>query len=840
MHWPARLQYLLLPLGIAVGCDVDGTAPSVPTPKDLPALGLAHSSHTLVWRGLDSLAGATIALAAEADDAPSSTFVLDGPWTLETERPRGPNVYSHPLPFLTDMQRPNYPPMGARLLRGQVEVPYINGAQDARSVGWLIKQGTLRIFSADSPDRWLESPSLHVPELSTALAARVWSGIGNPADFVRTEVTTGGVTRPGLQLPPGSEVSFTIDVPASATLEFGVVSVPPLLPGEQAIPASLSWWIDGEEIGARDTAPGTTVKDERVALELWSGKHVNLSFRASAGAQGNLVVTTPVITRITGRAPRHVVLVGIDTLRQDALSLYGYHRSTSPELDAWAAQSVVFTNAWAPAPRTFPSFRTALSGRYPRAAADAPTLAESLSAEGFRTAGVVANVHLVPRFGFNAGFEHWHYENGASARDQVDRASEWLQAHADEDTFLFLHLMDPHTYYSAPNPYGRMFLQGERPESVPGMFDRWQIYKLMERPDFGERERAWIRARYDGEVAYTSAMLGMFLAGLEKLPGQTVTVVHSDHGEEFWDHGAFEHNHTLYNELVRSVLWMRVPGGRSGAERVSAPVGLIDIVPTLLDLVGAPALPSDGRSLAAFLDPTRASERQALAEALTRRPLALGHLMFGTERWAAVAHGWKYILHTASGKEELYDLATDNAELDNRAPAAPDDRLAAMRLALADATGWPVRSGWRLRLDGNTKELELSFESPIAAAGIIDPEAELRSRANQEWGEHPEVESADVGVAEVAADQLSVRFMPGPNAVGHQFWVSCAGMCPAGSVRSGASKLALEDGRLVFGDASVNVSRGTLLEVPPTAPDVGTHDAEHLSALQALGYIDPH
>lgn len=82
--------------------------------------------------------------------------------------------------------------------------------------------------------------------------------------------------------------------------------------------------------------------------------------------------------------------------------------------------------------------------------------------------------------------------------------------------------------------------------------------------------------------------------------------------------------------------------------------------------------------------------------------------------------------------------------------------------------------------------------------------------------------------------------MPGPNAVGHQFWVSCAGMCPAGSVRSGASKLALEDGRLVFGDASVNVSRGTLLEVPPTAPDVGTPDAEHLSALQALGYIDPH
>ncbi|MFN7146015.1 MAG: sulfatase, partial [Myxococcota bacterium] len=338
-----------------------------------------------------------------------------------------------------------------------------------------------------------------------------------------------------------------------------------------------------------------------------------------------------------------MVVVGIDTLRPDALGVYGYTertgRSTSPELDAWADQAVLFENAWAPAPRTRPSFRTALTGRQPLAAAAAPTVAEAFAAEGFRTAGIVANVHLVPRFGFNDGFEHWHYENGARADVQIARALAWQEAHAGEDTFLFLHIMDPHTFYNAPDPWGSRFQQGKRPADVPEVFDRWNVYTLLARPGFGEAEKRWIRGAYDGEVAYTSEMLGRFFAALEEIPGKTLTAVHTDHGEEFFEHDGFEHNHSLYDELVRVALWVRPPGGRSGTPRVDAPVGLVDLAPTLLDLVGASPVATDGRSFAAYVDPARADERANPNATLRTRPLPTGQLMLGQKRWGVVKDG---------------------------------------------------------------------------------------------------------------------------------------------------------------------------------------------------------
>ncbi len=842
------------------GCSGAASSPpgfsALPSPTDLADLGLATPVPWRPWRGLDALSSAQIRLPiAAAVPEGAGVFPLPGPWVPGGRAVGRLRSFKTPLPFRNDMPRPNYAPLGARLFRGESELGYINNPKDILGGGWLVDHDDLVVFSMEDPARWRAPPELRVPELAEALRKRQWTGSGDPADFVRSSVTSNGITRPGLLLPAGASISFSLRVAEgtperAATLDFGLMGESQLAIGGGAVDSTVVWRVDGTEVGRDRVSPGGLPLDHRESLARWAGQTVSLSFEVEGGeGVGNVVITAPTVSAPAERAPRHVIVVGIDTLRQDALGTYGYARATSPELDAWADQSVVFDAAWTPAPRTRPSFRSAFTGHYPLAAADAPNLAEHLSAAGFRTAGVVANVHLVPRFGFDDGFEHWVYENGARAEAQVERALAWQTQHADEDTFLFLHLMDPHTFYDAPDPYASRFQTGARPQRLPKQYERWQIYQVMKQPWFNDSVRAWIRGEYDGEIAYTSATLAGFFGAIEALGGQTLTVVHSDHGEELWDHGGFEHNHSLYEELVRSVLWIRAPGGQSGERRVAAPVGLIDIVPTVLDLlgirVGATGVGStDGRSLAAFIDPARVSTRDSLTTALTERPLMLGHLMFGAERWGVVWRGTKYLLHTATGQEELYDLTADRAEQHDLAPAASQVRLEELRHAMQEASGWPVRAGWRFALEGRAAPITLRFDAPIAAAGVVDPEAERETRANLEWGELPEVTRDQVGRIRVGEDQRTVFFTPGPRASGHRIWVTCVATCPAGTLEIGQSGRALlgaaplTAGPIEVGATRVDVRPGTLLEVPEHGEAHAPATAGQLEALKQLGYVD--
>ncbi len=838
---------MLLALLLACG-GPDASAPTA-AGRPEPTFSVDRASGTVAWRALAALDGAQLRLPAGASIAHDGTFALTSEWSEDERRFRRLRAWRHPLPFRNDMKRPNYAPWGARLFEGGREVPFVNQLEDLADIGWFIEQEQLVLLSIEAP-RALE---LRAPELGEALSRRTFDpsrGLA-PAEFVRTEITEGAVTRQGLHLPAGGSAAFRVTMPrGGATLTFGVAPLPDPRAGAALTDGEVRAVVrvDGAVVDDLTVAPDASHVERSVSLVAYAGRTVELTFEVvgtDAKAPGHAVYTSPTVRGVSpdGTAPRRVVVVGVDTLRQDALGTHGAAADRSPELDAWARQFVVFDNAYAPAPRTFPSFRTAFTGRYPLAASEAPALAERLSEQGFRTGGVVANVHLVPRFGFNDGFEHWEYENGARADVQVDRALAWLDAHKDEDSFLFLHLMDPHTWYNAPDPYASAFTGGPRPEILPPTFDRWQVYNLMRRRGFDDRARRWIRGAYEGEVAYTSTELSRFLAALDALPGETVTVVHSDHGEELWEHGGFEHNHSLYDELVRAVLWIRPPGGWAGGpHRVKAPVGLIDLVPTVLDLVGAPLADADtdGTSLRPFVDAGRFAQRDALAAALDVRPLQLGHLMFGTERWGVVRGTKKYILHTTSGREELYDLAADRAEARNLAPNAPLDELTAMRAALAEATGWPVRSAWRVTLTRQLAPLTFTFEAPLADAGVLDPEAARDLRANVEWGEAPKVPASAVGSVTLSDDRRTVSFAPGPEALGQALWFACDGACPSGSVSAeGGAPVLLTEGRLALGPAEVRAATGTLLVPTRSAEDALTApDAAQVEALRQLGYLD--
>ena len=512
----------------------------------------------------------------------------------------------------------------------------------------------------------------------------------------------------------------------------------------------------------------------------------------------------------------------------------------------------MFTHAWAPAPRTRPSFRTATTGREPLRAIGATTTGAVLRGLGFQTGGIVANVHLAPRLGFADGFEDWTYDNGANAQTQVDRALAWLDAHQTEDAFLFLHLMDPHIYYLPPPPFRDRFTQGLDRGFVPDRFNRWMILDWDQKGALVPQQKEWIEARYDGEIAFTDDQLGRLLQAIDGLAGRTLLVVHTDHGEEFWDHGGYEHNHTLYDELTRVALWIRPPGGvDNGPLRIDDPVSLADLAPTLFDALDVPAdhrPATDGTSLWPLVDPARAAETPALKARLDQRPLHQGYLMFDTERFSVVARGpqghlFKYILQTDSGAHELYDLDLDPREQHDRSQDATFDPAVWAR-ALGQATGWPCGAGWRIHLLGKGAPFTLHFAEAVTDAGVFNPESALLRRANLEWGEHVAHTADDVATVTLSEDHRDVTVTPGPWALG-TVWVLGAGPKTQATVTDASGDRPALQGDQALGGVPAKIEPGTVLVQTETeaaalaaANSETGGNGEQLEALKELGYVE--
>ncbi len=824
------------------------SAPDVPAGKPAPEFDLTRKTGRVVWRAIDQLGTASFTLASSSAPSFAGSYALNAGWARDGRKLGGRAVWKHPLPFPNDAKRPNYPIWGASLLKDGAPVPFVNHLEDIADVGWLIEEQSVLLLTDEDPSAW--SLELRAPELAAAVARREWpGGEGDPSAFVDAEITAANTTTEAVHLPGGSSATFTVAVPPRATLSWGVATwEDPAGRGLDTAGAAVIR-VDGVELDRAEARMDAPLAWRSADLAAYAGRTVRLELAAEGAPSAHVAFAAPAIRAQTDAPPRRVVVIGVDTLRQDALGVHGAAEDRTPELDTWAKQFVVFEHAYAPAPRTRPSFRTAFTGRQPLNALDAPTLAEHLRPLGFRTGGIVANVHLVPRFGFNAGMEHWYYENGAKAGDQVDRAASWLQSHADEDSFLFLHLMDPHTLYDAPAPYGEQFQTFARPQAVPPLFDRWMILNAMKKRGFDDRARTWVKNAYAGEVAYTSSQLHRLFTIIDALPGDSLVILHSDHGEELWDHDSFEHNHSVYDELVKVVLWVRPPGGWGGGpHRVTAPVMLADLVPTVLDLVGAAEAPTDGMSLRPYVDAAADERVDALTAALVDRPIPLGHMMFAEEHWGVVWKGQKYILHTASGDEEVYDLVADPRETKNLRPTLPAARVAELRAALSRATGWPGGNAWRILLKRKPRAFDLLLDRAVLGAGILDPELNRALRANLEWGEAPKLSVADLGSV-TTTDPQRYRFDLKRRAKGQYVWVACdadgAGSCPGGRVSTEGRDALLVEGNVDVGGMILVNRKGWMLRPTVTEADVvaaargGVPLASQLEALEHLGYVAP-
>jgi arylsulfatase A-like enzyme len=360
----------------------------------------------------------------------------------------------------------------------------------------------------------------------------------------------------------------------------------------------------------------------------------------------------PLPTALPANAP-HVVLVTIDTLRADRLGTYGYPRDTTPNIDAIAAEGAVFERAYSSSPVTDRSLPTLLGGLYPsmytealqydaHELADRRTLwPELLQAAGWRTVAV-STTEILLRDNLDQGISDLDLASVVTkeANEVTSRAIAKLQSHAAESAstplFLWVHYYDPHGPYEPPLEYRQ-----------------WD--------DRGRSTGANRSDRYDAEVAYVDDQLSRIVRMLRRLQmwDRTLVVVTSDHGEEFMDHGGWYHAEELYDESVRVPLVVRMPG--AAAVRIAEPVGLVDLGPTILELVGLAAPQGiEGRSQAAAV-----TGDGAVAE----HPIVLEqwrHKTDTVQKIAVVRGSAKLILDLQNQLWELYDLALDPREQHNR------------------------------------------------------------------------------------------------------------------------------------------------------------------------------
>jgi arylsulfatase A-like enzyme len=352
-----------------------------------------------------------------------------------------------------------------------------------------------------------------------------------------------------------------------------------------------------------------------------------------------------------GRPARpNLLWIAVDTLRADHLGAYGYDRATSPSIDRFFATAVVFDDAQATSSWTLPSFASMMTSLYPsthgcrrfqhRLAPSFTTLAERLRDAGYYTAGIVSHVFLGSKHGLQQGFEHFDEQLVASTLKSshaaisspavTEKALAFLAGRtAASDRrpwFLFVHYFDPHRLYQEHDGSSKAF--GTEPVD-----------------------------RYDGEIAFTDEHIGRLLSELDSrgLSSDTVVVFVADHGEEFGDHGRQGHGVTLHNEVTRVPLAIRVPGGTP--RRVSDTVSLVDLMPTLLDLlsVDAPDTPMAGRSLVPLLVGGRAGARDALLE------LEVSHYReIHPDQDAYISRGWKLIV--AGSRGNVSDQTGGDAE----------------------------------------------------------------------------------------------------------------------------------------------------------------------------------
>lgn len=352
----------------------------------------------------------------------------------------------------------------------------------------------------------------------------------------------------------------------------------------------------------------------------------------------------------------NLLVISLDTLRADRLGCYGYDRDTSPALDAFAERSVRFEHAIAPAPWTLPSHFSLLTGLLPSSHGvntplqlpgdDTQLLAELLYPAGWYTLGMTDGGYMSGSFGFKRGFRAFLDQDHAF-QNMIAKTLTYL---GDRESlgpwFAFLHTYDIHCPYNPTEPYASMFQTEGRVEAdIDGKCGNPALNGMNLTPE----EVLFVSDRYDGGIREADAALANLFAYLEENGRfeDSVIVITSDHGEELMEHGQIGHERSLQRELLEVPLLIYAPGLEPGV--ITSPVSLVDVVPTVLDLLDVP-LPDnlDGCSLLPLIE---GSEDPAQGQ-----PSSL-HWQVAMDAWWSLDN--LLIVDRDTQGVSLFDLASD-------------------------------------------------------------------------------------------------------------------------------------------------------------------------------------
>lgn len=498
-------------------------------------------------------------------------------------------------------------------------------------------------------------------------------------------------------------------------------------------------------------------QDRTVDLSAFAGQYIVLSFQArtpvSTSGNGLYWGDPLVFTEEKTDTATPVFLISCDTLRADHLSCYGYSRKTSPFLDAFAGESVLFENALTPEPWTLKAHMSMLTGLYPKHHGLRPfinlsegivTLPEVLREAGYLSAGIVGHSWwLLPWRGYADGFDV--YSTPKVYRDVFTvhaKVLDWLDRHPGPAPFVFLQNYDLHSKlgyglpYEAEDDRFRTFSsQAKQPPAFPQIQpDVCSATEMLMAHNAGttavdEAQRSYIVDLYDDCVLKVDFALNEFFTALKQrgLYDNTLIIVTADHGEALGEHGMHLHE-DLYQHTVRVPLFIRFPRGQFAGTRMAEQVSLNDLFPTVLDTIGMPVPDGlDGRSLLSLVNSEEAPTERLFLERGNFRAL--------------VEHMRKLLHDQTTDATALFNLKDDPNEL---SPVVTGETVETVPLLDQIGQFFDTPSGgWSIRVHGGGAPMEVTFrvacDDPATAVwsqhdakiSWNDPAASMRSAEGQ-------------------------------------------------------------------------------------------------------------
>jgi len=386
----------------------------------------------------------------------------------------------------------------------------------------------------------------------------------------------------------------------------------------------------------------------------------------------------------------NLIIIGFDPLGAKHMSAYGYFRKTTPNIDKFSKDVVLFKNAVSPSSWTLPVFMSWFTSLYPsqhkivnkyvsfkkgeevfsnlsELSPSVVTLAQVLKKSGYATAGFTGDAGVGGMFGYDLGFDVYYDKTTFGGFDTVlPMALDWLEKHKNEKFFLFIQAYDVHGRYQHSENFRSKFLAPNYRGKYKGTSEEyWELRNLSldeEFIDMADDDVEFWRSWYDGKIFEADKKLGEFLKELKKLGimDKTIMVISSASGNEFYEHGRFDHGYSLYDELIYVPLLIKIPENKG--KIVESQVRTIDIMPTVLELLNINYEDSlenqiQGVSLVPLMQQRDDWQLDAFSET--------DYLLHSFKRSIRTGDGWKFIYSMETGERELYNLNEDPGELNN-------------------------------------------------------------------------------------------------------------------------------------------------------------------------------